>query len=151
MIKPDEAAEIAVPPTDQHPIILYDGVCVFCSGFVRFVIERDPAARFRFASMQSEAGQQFLAELGLPLDDWDSNVLIENGVPYLKSASFLRIVRYLSGPWPRLLAPAHFVPQAVRDWLYDRLARNRYRLFGRRNSCLVPDPEVRTRFFEHLE
>jgi predicted DCC family thiol-disulfide oxidoreductase YuxK len=139
-----------MPPTDEHPIILYDGVCVLCSRIVRFVIQHDGTARFRFASVQSEPGQQLLARFGLPLDGWDSFVLVEGGTVYLKSTAFLRIVRRLSGRWP-VLALGRFLPGGLRDWLYDRIARNRFRLFGRRETCMVPTPEVRARFLEFTE
>jgi predicted DCC family thiol-disulfide oxidoreductase YuxK len=132
----------------DHAVILYDGVCVLCSGVVRFIIERDPTARFRFASVQSEVGRRLLAEHGLPLDRWDSFVLVdEDGAAYLRSAAFLRIVPRLSGPW-RALAVGRLVPAVLRDGVYDLVARSRYRLFGRRESCMVPTPEIRARFLE---
>jgi predicted DCC family thiol-disulfide oxidoreductase YuxK len=136
-----------MPPTDDHPIILYDGVCVLCSRVVGFVIRHDSAARFRFASVQSEPGRRLLARLGLPLAGRDSFVLVEDGAAYLKPTAFLRIVSRHSGPWPGL-ALGRLLPVALRDWLYDRIARNRYRLFGRRETCMVPTPEVRARFLE---
>lgn len=83
----------------------------------------------------------------LPLDGWDSFVLVEDGAAHLKSTAFLRIVARLSGPWP-VLAVARFLPEGLRDRLYDLIARNRYRLFGRHNSCMVPTQEVRARFLE---
>jgi predicted DCC family thiol-disulfide oxidoreductase YuxK len=132
---------------DGHPVILYDGVCVLCSAVVQLIIRHDPNARFRFASVQSEPGRRLLAGRGLPLDSWDSFVLIEDGAAYLKSTAFFRIVPHLSGLWPAL-ALGRLLPRALRDWLYDRIARNRYRLFGRRQSCMVPTPEIRARFLE---
>jgi predicted DCC family thiol-disulfide oxidoreductase YuxK len=134
-------------PLREHPIILYDGVCVLCSRVVHFVIRHDRAARFRFASVQSEPGQRLLARHGLPPDGWDSFVLVEGGAAHLKSTAFLRIVTRLSGPWP-VLALGRLLPAALRDRLYDLIARNRYRLFGRREICLVPTPEIRARFLE---
>jgi predicted DCC family thiol-disulfide oxidoreductase YuxK len=134
-------------PTDEHPVILFDGVCNLCSGFVHFVIARDKQARFRFAAVQSGVGRQILAELGRPLDDWDSNVLLDHGAAYVKSTAFLRIVRQLSGAWP-LLALGRVLPLGLRDWLYDRVARNRYRLFGRRTVCMIPAPDVSARFLD---
>jgi predicted DCC family thiol-disulfide oxidoreductase YuxK len=136
-----------LPPTDQHPIILFDGVCNLCSGFVQFVIARDKQARFRFAAVQSAVGRAILAELGLPLDDWDSNVLLDNGTAYVKSTAFLRIVRQLSGAWP-VLALGRVLPLRLRDWFYDRVARNRYRLFGRRPVCMMPARDVSARFLD---
>jgi predicted DCC family thiol-disulfide oxidoreductase YuxK len=134
-------------PADEHPIILYDGVCVLCSRTVRFVVRRDRAARFRFASVQSAPGRRLLARHGLPLEGWDSFVLVEGGVAHLKSDALLRIVPRLSGPRP-VLALGRFLPATLRDRLYDLIARNRYRLFGRRETCPVPPPEVRARLLE---
>jgi predicted DCC family thiol-disulfide oxidoreductase YuxK len=128
------------------PIILFDGVCVLCSGFAQFVIRRDPRARFRFAAMQSEPGRALLRRYGLPLENWDSNALIEDGVAYLKSAAVFRILRHLSGAWPLLALGRFVLPRRLCDGLYDRVARNRYGLFGRRETCLVPTAELRRRF-----
>jgi predicted DCC family thiol-disulfide oxidoreductase YuxK len=136
-----------MPPADEHPVILYDGLCVLCSRVVRFVIRHDRAARFRFASVQSGPGRRLLARHGLPLEGWDSFVLVEGGAAHLRSDAFLRIVPRLSGPWP-VLALGRLIPAALRDRAYDRIARDRYRLFGRRETCLVPTPEVRARFLE---
>ena len=127
------------------PIVLFDGVCVLCSGFVQFVIRRDPEARFRFAPMQSQPGQALLRRFGRPLEDWDSNALIEDGIIYLKSAAVFRILWSLSGVWP-LFALGRVLPRRLCDWVYDRVARSRYRLFGRREACLVPTAELRARF-----
>ena len=135
------------PSRREHPTILYDGVCVLCSRVVQFVIRHDRAALFRFASMQSEPGRRLLARHGLPLDGWDSFVLVEDGAAYLKSTAFLRIMARLSRPWP-ILAAGRLVPERLRDQAYDLIARNRYRLFGRRDSCMIPTPEVRARFLE---
>jgi predicted DCC family thiol-disulfide oxidoreductase YuxK len=125
--------------------LLFDGVCNLCNGWVRFVIARDPAARLRLAAVQSPAGQAILAACGLSTEDFDTMVFVEGGKAYFKSTAFLRAVRYLSSPWP-WLAAGLAVPRPLRDWLYDRLARNRYRLFGRQESCMMPTPEIRSRF-----
>lgn len=129
----------------DHPIVLFDGVCNFCNGWVRFIVARDPQARLRLAAVQSPAGQEILERSGLPLDNFDTMVLVEDGTTYFKSTAFLRAVRYLKQPWPWLTA-GRLVPRPVRDWLYDRIARNRYRLFGRTESCMIPTPEMRSRF-----
>jgi predicted DCC family thiol-disulfide oxidoreductase YuxK len=130
---------------EQHPIILFDGVCNLCSGFARFVIAHDREARFRFAAMQSPAGRALLERYGLPLEDWESNVLIEAGTAYLKSTACLRIVRRLAFPW-RLLYAVRLVPRPLRDWLYDRIARNRYAIFGRQTRCMLPEEGTQERF-----
>jgi predicted DCC family thiol-disulfide oxidoreductase YuxK len=127
------------------PVVLFDGVCNLCSFWVRFAIARDPTARLRFAPVQSDLGQDFLRRRNLPTDLFESFYLIEDGQVFEKSTAFLRMLRHLRRPWP-LLRVARILPRPLRDWLYDRIARNRYRLFGRRDSCLMPSPEVASRF-----
>jgi len=129
----------------DRPVVLFDGVCNLCSGWVAFAIARDPAACLRFAAMQSEFGQEFLRRRGLAVDRFESFYLIDGGRLYQKSDAFLRMARYLRRPWP-LFRAARVVPPPLRDWLYDRIARNRYRLFGRREACLVPAADVADRF-----
>jgi predicted DCC family thiol-disulfide oxidoreductase YuxK len=128
-----------------RPVVLFDGVCHLCSGWVRFAIARDPQARLRFAAVQSQLGQGFLARHELPLDQFESFYIIEDGRVFEKSTGFLRMVRHLRRPWP-MLAAGRVIPRPVRDWLYDRIARNRYRLFGQRDSCLVPSADIADRF-----
>lgn len=125
-------------------IILFDGVCNFCDLSVQFIIKRDPAGNFQFASLQSEISQSLLKEHELP-ENADSVVLIENGRYYLKSSAALRICRDLSGLW-RLIYILIIVPKPIRDFCYDILARNRYKWFGKKDHCKVPSPEVRNRF-----
>jgi predicted DCC family thiol-disulfide oxidoreductase YuxK len=129
------------------PVVLFDGVCHLCSGSVQFAIARDPAANLRFAAIQSIHGQVFLRRRGLPTDQFETFYLVEGGRVYEKSAGFLRMAGYLRRPWP-LLRLMRIVPRPVRDWLYDRIARNRYRLFGVRQTCLVPTPEITDRFLD---
>jgi predicted DCC family thiol-disulfide oxidoreductase YuxK len=131
----------------SKPVVLFDGVCNLCSFWVRFAIARDPAARLRFAPVQSDRGQDFLRRRNLPTDLFESFYLIEDGRVYEKSTAFLRMVRYLCRPWP-LLRAVWILPRPLRDWLYDRIARNRYRLFGRRDRCLMPSPEIANRFLD---
>jgi predicted DCC family thiol-disulfide oxidoreductase YuxK len=95
--------------------------------------------------VQSNLGQDFLRRRNLPTDLFESFYLIEDGRVYEKSTAFLRMVRHLRRPWP-LLRAARVLPRPLRDWLYDRIARNRYRLFGRRDRCLMPSPELAGRF-----
>lgn len=125
-------------------IILFDGVCNFCDLSVQFIIKRDPAGNFQFASLQSEISQSLLKEHEVP-ENADSVVLIENGRYYLKSSAALRICRDLSGLW-RLIYILIIVPKPIRDFCYDILARNRYKWFGKKDHCKVPSPEVRNRF-----
>lgn len=138
-----ESTQPHAGPADR--IVLFDGVCNFCNAWVRFIVARDPQARLRLAAVQSPAGQEILDRCGLPLDRFDTMVFVEDGKAYLKSTAFLRAVRYLKRPWP-WLAAGFLVPRPVRDWLYDRIARNRYRIFGRSESCMIPTPDMRSRF-----
>jgi predicted DCC family thiol-disulfide oxidoreductase YuxK len=139
---------VANSPTHQFaPVILFDGVCNLCNGFVQFVIAHDPAARFQFAALQSDSARRLLARLdglgGIP----DSVVLVESGRVYTRSSAALRIARGLPFPWS-LARALIVVPRPLRDWVYDRVARHRYRWFGRKNVCMMPAPDVRARFLE---
>ena len=129
------------------PVILFDGVCNLCNGFVQFVITRDPTARFSFASLQSNAASTLLdrSRLAAPLPD--SIVLVDGDRVFTKSTAALRIAKGLGFPW--MLAYAGIaVPKPLRDAVYDRLARNRYRWFGKRDVCMIPTPELRRRFLD---
>lgn len=130
---------------DAERIVLVDGVCHLCQGLTRFIIERDPHAKFRFASLQSDVGAELLRKGGLPVDEVDTVVLIENGNYYVRSAAVLRIFRQMRRPWPLLYAFA-FVPLPLRDRMYRYVARNRYRWFGQEEQCMLPTPELRKRF-----
>ena len=136
--------------------VLFDGVCNFCDAWVNFVIERDRGAYFKFAPLQSEAGQKISAEYGLrsetaeraPVDDTvpiDSVILVEDGKALTHSTAALRIARRLDGLWPWAYVLI-VVPRPIRDFFYRLFARYRYRMFGRKDECMVPSPEVRARF-----
>ena len=125
-------------------LILFDGVCVLCSGWVDFVIRRDPAARFRFTAIQTPYGRRLAERFGIDQDDPETNAAVMSGRAYFKSDSTLAVLIDLPGwRWTRI---AYVLPKRVRDFFYDRIARNRYRLFGRRDACLVPTPDVMRRF-----
>lgn len=128
-------------------VVLFDGVCNLCNGWVKFLIARDPQAKLRLAAAQSNAGQAILAWCGLPLDHFDTMVFVEKGKAYVKSTAFLRVVRYFPWPWPWLRFGL-IVPRFLRDWLYDRMALNRYALFGRSDSCMLPGPDIVNRFLD---
>ncbi|EMT53884.1 MULTISPECIES: thiol-disulfide oxidoreductase DCC family protein [Brevibacillus] len=136
--------------TASHPdtILLFDGVCNFCNGAVRFIIPRDPAGRIHFASLQSETGQSLLEQYGLATHDLSSVVLIDQGTVYVYSDAILRVGRLLRGAWPIFSAIGFFFPRLVRDRLYRFIARNRYRWFGRSTVCLLPTAEIRARFLD---
>ncbi|MEO0323876.1 MAG: DCC1-like thiol-disulfide oxidoreductase family protein [Myxococcota bacterium] len=132
-----------IDPGDR--VLLFDAACVVCAGWVRFVLRWDPAGRLRIGAVQTPLGRALLAYADLPTEDVDTMVFIDRGVPYAKSSAFLKACRYLRFPLG-LLQVGLFLPRPVRDWLYDRLAKNRYRLFGTQEICLVPSPEQRARF-----
>jgi predicted DCC family thiol-disulfide oxidoreductase YuxK len=126
-------------------LYLYDGECPLCSAFVTFIARRDSENRFRFLFAQSERGKALLQQLDLPTADWDSNVLLCGATPLMKSDAFLCVMRSLPFPWP-LLGAGRVLPRSVRDWIYDRVARNRRAIFGRRDACTPLDPAVRARW-----
>ncbi|WP_423735167.1 thiol-disulfide oxidoreductase DCC family protein [Chitinophaga caseinilytica] len=126
-------------------VILFDGVCRFCNGSVNFVIRHDRRDRFRFAPLQSEAGQSLLQAHGIDAGETDSFVLIRDGKSWVKSSAALRVARGLGFPW-NLLWAFIIVPRFLRDAVYDWIARNRYRWFGKMDVCMVPDVRVRGKF-----
>ncbi len=142
----DSIYQFTYSPTYQFPsVILFDGVCNLCNGFVQFVIARDPNGRFQFAALQSPAARRLLGPLSPPADALGTVVLIEDGRAFLRSDAALRIGRGLTFPWP-LAFGFVAVPRPLRDWLYELVARYRYRWFGRRDVCMVPTAELRARF-----
>jgi len=134
-----------VPAPDlPDGLILFDGVCLLCSAWVRFVVPRDPGARFRFVAIQDATGRGMAARLGIDAAEPETNAVVLDGRAFFKSDAALAVLRHLHG-W-RWTAALRAVPRPLRDWLYDRVARNRYRLFGRAEVCMVPTPELSTRF-----
>jgi len=129
----------------SHPVLLFDGVCNLCNRWVQFVIERDPAAQFRFAPLQSTAAERLLADCGYEGETLDSVVLVEDGTYYTKSDAVIRTARHLGGIY-RLLEPGAVVPTRLRNAVYDFVAARRYGWFGKRDQCMLPDPAVRDRF-----
>ena len=130
---------------DGLPLLVYDGVCVLCSGFVRFVLRHDRTGRFRFAAAQSPLGQALYRHYALDTRVFETNLLIADGRLHARMASFAAVMARLHWPW-RALAVAGLLPRPIGDRLYDLVARNRYRWFGRTDQCMVPDPAVRARF-----
>ncbi len=131
----------------SRQLILFDGVCVFCSFWVRFLIKRDPEKRFRFATLQSETGRKILKTIGLSPDELDTMVFIDRGRLFLRSSAALRIARSMRGLWPALFVFI-IIPVPVRDLLYRLVAKNRYRLFGKMEFCMVPTPDLKERFLD---
>lgn len=129
----------------EHAIILYDGECSFCNRSVQFILRHDKRGCFRFAAQQGEKGRVLLGKHGL--QELEGIVLVEADRAYSHSTAVLRICRGLPWPW-KLAAAALLVPRPLRDGIYNIIARNRYRWFGRAESCLLPSPEQRARFLD---
>lgn len=133
-------------PTLSGPdIMIFDGVCHLCTRSVKFILDHESEPTLRFVPLQSPAGARMMREFGLSPDDARTFVLVLDGKPYVKSDAAIRVARYLKRPW-RLLGGIRVLPRAFRDWAYDVVARNRYRWFGKADSCIVPTPELRARF-----
>ena len=126
-------------------VILFDGVCRLCSAWVRFLIRFDREHKFKLAAVQSEEGQAILSFFGLPLDEFETMLLVEGNQVYGKSDAFLRVLRQLPFPWP-VFTCFRWIPRTLRDWVYDRIARNRYRWFGKYDTCRMPAAAERQRF-----
>jgi predicted DCC family thiol-disulfide oxidoreductase YuxK len=135
------------PAHQFSSVILFDGVCNLCDGAVQFIITRDPAAHFHFATLQSEAAARLIASTGVREPLPDSMVLVEDGRVWTRSAAALRVARRLRFPWSAAYAMM-VIPRPLRDWVYNLVARNRYGWFGRREACMVPTPALRARFLE---
>ena len=132
---------------DSQPVIIYDGVCVLCSRSMRAIAARDTAGHFRFASAQSALGRALYAHYGLDVENFETVLLVENGSALGKLDMPLAIARVLGGPW-RLFGLFRPLPQKLRDRAYDLVAQSRYRLFGRSETCMVPDASWRRRVVE---
>lgn len=128
-----------------HSIILFDGVCNLCNGAVNFVIKRDPRNVFKFTPLQEKQGVLLLKKHAVDARKLDSIVLIENGNVYIKSSAALRIAKKLSGLWP-LFFVLLIIPSFIRDGVYDFIAKNRYKWFGKKEQCMIPTPGFREKF-----
>jgi predicted DCC family thiol-disulfide oxidoreductase YuxK len=130
---------------DDKPIIIFDGVCAFCSAWVQFALKHDKSGEFRFIPAQSDLGHALYVHYGLDPTDYQTNILIENGIGYFKSDGSIRMIKRLGFPFS-LVRAARILPPPVLDWGYELIAQNRFRLFGRRDSCFMPTPELANRF-----
>jgi predicted DCC family thiol-disulfide oxidoreductase YuxK len=136
----------AMNPWPDDDVILYDGVCVFCSRWIRFVAARDTNRRFRFTAIQSGYGTRLAHAFGINPEDPDTNAVVHGGVAYLKSDGALTVLSNLPGwEWARVLLT---VPKPLRDAVYNLVARNRYRIFGKYEECFIPDAELKARVME---
>jgi len=130
---------------NSRRIILFDGVCNFCNFWVNFIIDRDKNDKFRFASLQSEASQDLLQQFNLSTTDFDTFILIEGKKYYTKSTAALRIAKHLNFPI-NILYYFIFVPKFIRDYIYSLVANNRYKFFGKRDTCRIPAEKERQKF-----
>jgi predicted DCC family thiol-disulfide oxidoreductase YuxK len=133
--------------SSSNPIILFDGVCNLCNATVQFILKNDKKQRFTFASQQSIFGQLTLKRIGLPASNPNSFVLLEGEKIYTHSTGALRVFRHLGGIW-KLLYAFIIVPRFIRDGVYNFIAANRYKWFGKKESCYMPSPELKIRFLE---
>lgn len=129
----------------NHKIILFDGVCNLCNSSVVFAIKRDKNDVFRFAALQSEIGEQLISKFNIDTSKTDSIILIDGEKQYEKSSAALHIAKHLSGGWPLLYAFI-IVPKFIRDSVYNFIAKNRYRWYGKKESCMIPTPALQAKF-----
>lgn len=127
-------------------IVLFDGMCNLCSTSVQFIIKRDSDGYFSFASLQSEEGEALREKYQVPTNI-DSVVVIDNNTYYLKSSAALQIARHLNGKW-KFIYFLRIIPRSIRDWMYRYIARNRYKWFGKKDACMIPTPEMKSRFLD---
>lgn len=129
----------------DSPIVLFDGVCNLCNGSVLFIIKRDVQSKLKFASLQSEYGAEQMKRHNLPPSALNSVLLIKDGRLFQKSNAALEIARMLDGAWPGMYT-FKIVPIFIRDFVYDWIAKNRYRWFGKKDECMIPTPQMKARF-----
>jgi len=126
-------------------VILFDGICKLCNGWSRFIIRFDRQHKFKLCSVQSEQGQAILQWFGYPTDYFETMLLIDGDHALEKTDAFISIVRQLPYPW-KLICCIKLFPRSWRDWVYDRIALNRYKIFGKYPMCVLPTPDTETRF-----
>jgi predicted DCC family thiol-disulfide oxidoreductase YuxK len=131
--------------TSGKIVVLFDGVCNLCNGAVQFIIKRDKTSKFLFASLQSDFGQSQLQKFGLDPTKLHSIITIENGKFYERSDAALKIASGLAQPW-QMLGVFRIFPRVFRDWVYNVISKNRYKVFGKRESCMIPTPELKEKF-----
>jgi len=148
LVEYEGTLRLASPRENEPSIVVFDGVCVLCSGWVRFLLRRDRRGELRFAAVQSVSGAALLERHGESASDPQTLLLIEQGRCYKQTDAIRRILAKLSLRWRVVGFAIGLVPKGLRDWMYLRIARNRYGLFGLRETCLMPDAAVKERFLE---
>lgn len=132
---------------NETHILLFDGVCNLCNSIVQFTIKRDPKEKFKFASLQSESGQELLKKFNLPTNDFDSFVFINGNKYFLKSSAGLHVLKELGGFW-KLFYVFIIFPRPLRDFVYNIIAKTRYKIFGKQDACMIPTPKLKQRFLQ---
>jgi len=132
---------------NTNPVILFDGVCNLCNSSVLFIIKHDPKRQFRFASLQGDYGQQVLKRFQLPANSLNSFILLKDNKIYTHSTGALKVAKELSGGWPLLYAFI-IIPPFIRNAVYQIIANNRYKWFGKKESCMVPSAAMKALFYD---
>ncbi|WP_231464890.1 thiol-disulfide oxidoreductase DCC family protein [Pedobacter sp. Leaf132] len=132
---------------ETQPVIFFDGICSLCNASVQFVIEHDKKNYFKFTALQGNYARAVLPKFAVNPEILNSTLLLENGKLYTKSSSALRVAKKLNGLWP-LLYGFIIIPKFIRDWFYDIIAKNRYKWWGKQESCWVPTPELKSKFYD---
>lgn len=128
-------------------IVLFDGICKLCNRSVQFIIEHDKAAKIKFATLQSKYGQTFLKKHHMPVNDFDTFIFLQGENYYIKSAAWVEIMKLLPPPWS-WLQYSKVLPTSMRDFFYDIIGSHRYRWFGKKDKCMVPDDSIKSRFID---
>ncbi|MEZ4949206.1 MAG: thiol-disulfide oxidoreductase DCC family protein [Saprospiraceae bacterium] len=131
----------------SQPVLLFDGVCNLCNSSVQFIIKHDPEGKFKFASLQSEYGQQMVKKFGLEKENLETVILIDGEKAYKKSTAALEVTRRLGGFWS-IFYVFRIIPSFLRDGIYTWVANNRYKWFGKKDQCMIPSPELKNRFIQ---
>ncbi len=139
---------IATPGFDHRPVLLFDGVCNLCNNSVNFILDRDKKERFFFASLQSDYANYMLSKFGDDANNLDSVVLIHQGRLYKKSRAVLRAAKLIGRGWQLLYFIFIIIPTFIANPVYDIIARNRYKWFGKRESCRMPTLDIKARFLD---
>ena len=130
-----------------YPIVLFDGICNFCNYWVNFAIKRDRKKKLRFTPLQGETAKSLLPQYNILSTSLSSVIFIDGNKVYTQSSAAIRICKYLDGGW-KLFYGLMIIPKFFRDWLYNIIARNRYKWFGKKDVCMIPTPEMRARFLD---
>lgn len=134
-------------PMQENPIVLFDGVCNFCNYWVNFAIKRDKKRKLRFTPLQGKTANALLPQFGINPSSLTSVIFLDKGKLYTQSSAAIHICKYLSGGW-KLCYAFIIIPKFIRDFFYNIIARNRYKWYGKKETCMIPAPEVRERFLD---